>query len=133
MTVRSDEDRKTFFTPILEFSGVRSDQATDAINALVDDLNQQIQSISVYFWYIGAYTVSTLPTNSFVLPGSSAYVKDGSKVGERVGAGTGVMAYFAGSTLGWLTFSSDQPLLGNPLLTDTPSIVLTDSGKEVWF
>jgi hypothetical protein len=50
----------------------------------------------------GPYTVATLPVGA---EGQMAYATDGRKVGEGVGAGTGVPVYF--SNTHWRVFSTD--------------------------
>ena len=52
---------------------------------------------------LGNFTVVNLPTTPF--NGQQAYATNGRKVGEGVGAGTGVPVYFSNGA--WRVFSSD--------------------------
>lgn len=58
------------------------------------------------FPYVGVFFVATLPASP---EGSVARASNGRKIGEGIGAGTGVYVYRSGGA--WLTFSLDQPVL----------------------
>lgn len=51
---------------------------------------------------LGAFVVASLPTG---LEGQAAYAKNGRKVGEAAGSGTGVPVYFSAGA--WRVYSTD--------------------------
>ena len=67
-------------------------------------------TIFARFGLKGSYTVATLPSVSPTQPvgppvGSIAYASNGRKVGEGIGAGTGVPVYYSNGA--WRVFSTD--------------------------
>lgn len=77
--------------------------------------SQQWQSWMYLVWQassnLPSYTVAQLPTAATstitqgVQPGAIAYANNGRKVGEGVGAGTGVPVYFSNGQ--WRVYSTD--------------------------
>jgi hypothetical protein len=61
----------------------------------------------ITFPYAGAFTVVNLPAAPSVP--QSAWASNGRKIAESAGNGTGVFVYYT-TGLGWLVFSSDQPV-----------------------
>lgn len=55
------------------------------------------------------YTVAALPVAPQAIEGMQAYATNGRKVGEGVGAGTGVPVYY--SALAWRVFSTDAAVV----------------------
>lgn len=67
------------------------------------EIDQILASIKNKIDVSGSYTVATLPTSPTA--GTIAYATNGRKVGELVGAGTGVLVYYSNGA--WRTFSAD--------------------------
>jgi len=92
--------------PIRLFLYVPGDAITDAMNALVNDVNANLQTSGFISPDQGTYNVASLPVSP---EGSRAYAANGRKIGEGVGAGTGVWVYRSGGV--WRVLSTDAPVL----------------------
>ena len=107
MTISPDFIRTAWFSPIKQFVQVQPDMVTDALNALINDVNAAFLALVVGGSnYVGAFTVAGLPAAPTA--GSVAYATNGLKIGEATGFGTGVLAYY--SAAGWRVLSTDAPV-----------------------
>lgn len=75
-------------------------------NSRVEDDMRVNTFTSIGSIQLAKYTVAGLPAGS---EGQLAYATNGRKVGEGVGAGTGVPVYFSNAS--WRVFSTDAAVL----------------------
>jgi hypothetical protein len=81
-----------------------------AMQEIARNFNKRLSELSVReLGAISRATVATLPTSDASNPGRLRFVTNGRKVGEGVGAGTGVLAYDDG--VAWRRASDDTTVV----------------------